>query len=436
MADATGLLFFPAWIESDNIQPITPVLDSAGPLPHISGECAMVTQVGRLGIDDFLFGGRGEPNGLTGDASAMAEGDRGGDDWLFGGSGIGSSNGLTGDAGEMTGNSRGGNDVLVGGRDGGRNDLWGDANFMSHSARGANDRLFGGEGAETNFVMGDGEDMGGRSAGGNDLLVGGDRSDNWLHGDGVWVEGDVRTGADTLVGGNDAINFVWGDGWEMGSSLTAGRDVLVGGRNSTNFLSGDANWLWSQGGDDRIIGGAESDNELLGDARYLFSRGGNDRIYASNSGTNVLYGDAYQMHGTSIGGDDRLVSGHGDDDMWGDAKFRSGIALDEADEDEWYEYPPEVDETVGGADVFVFRPSNGEDTIHDFEQGKDLIELRNFGLPRTPWDFDDLSVASTADGCVIALGEGNSITLLGVDELTSDDVRFRADPSWGDVLVG
>ena len=263
-----------------------------------------------------------------------------------------------------------------------------------------------------------------------------DHAENRLHGDGVSVEGPVRTGSDTLVGGDNADNAIWGDGWEMGGSLGTGHDLLIGGRNSINFLSGDGNWLGGQGANDRLIGGAQSDNGLMGDARYMFSRGGNDTLFASNSGSNLLYGDAYQMLGTSIGGNDRLVSGRGDDDMWGDAKFRSGIYLGEASEDEWYENPPEVDETTGGSDVFAFRPGNGDDTVHDFEPGKDVIEFRNFGLPWDPLDFDDLTIVSTAEGCVIALGGGNSVTVLGVEELTGDDVRFRSDLSWSNVLTG
>lgn len=179
----------------------------------------------------------------------------------------------------------------------------------------------------------------------------------------------------------------------------------------------------------RVVAYVDDGNEIIGDASYMFSQAGNDTLFASHSGNNVRYGDAYRMHGFSVGGNDRLVSGLGDDAMWGNAKFRSGIALDEADEDEWFESPPGEDNIVGGSDVFVFRPCNGNDTIHDFEPGKDVIELRNFGRTWNPWEFDDLTIAKTADGRVINLLGQNSIAVLEVEELTSDDVRFRSDLS-------
>ncbi|MCZ0964170.1 hypothetical protein [Paracoccus benzoatiresistens] len=382
----------------------------------------MVNLVGRLGLADILVGIDDEDNGLTGDAVEMSGSQSGGRDLLVGGSGAFLFNVLTGDGDLMFDTSRGGNDWLVGGGDGTQSFLHGDAQEMFDEAQGGNDRIFGGDGALSNFLVGDGVFMQDAARGGRDLLVGGDHAENSLYGDGMEISDSARTGRDTLVGGDHADNIMRGDGQEVDSARRLAADVLVGGRDAVNDLAGDANLLSrGRGGNDLVRGGEHGDNTLQGDARYLFSRGGDDTVIASHSGQNVLYGDAYQMLGTAQGGDDRLISDFGDDQMWGDAKFRSGIFLGEATEDEWYADPPLVDMTLSGSDSFVFRPVNGHDTIHDFQAGLDVIEMRGFG----PYldEFDDLSIVQDGANCVIVLGCG-SITVIGMDGLSEGDVQF------------
>lgn len=387
----------------------------------------MVTRVGRLGLRDILFARNGETNLLKGDADTLSGNARAGHDLLLGAVTPGSTNELYGDASLMLGTSRGGNDLffLRGSAD--SNFAYGDAGIMRGGAAGGNDRIDASKSTTLKFLVGDGDWMYDRASGGNDFIIGGEEGGNLIFGDGRFVEGDVRTGADTLVGGNNSINDIIGDGWELSSSVTTGRDVLIGGRGGLNMMFGDSYWLRGHGGNDRLLAGAGAYNELHGDARFLFQEGGNDTLVAVRGEASILYGDAYQMQGRSVGGDDRLISGKGDDQMWGDAKFRGGISLEEATEEDWLANPPSLDLTVGGSDVFVFGRDCGDDVIYDFEQGEDIIELRNFGRPWNPWDFDDLSVTSTEDGSVIDFADGSSITVLGVDDLAASDVRFRFD---------
>jgi Ca2+-binding RTX toxin-like protein len=305
---------------------------------------------------------------------------------------------------------------------------------MEDSARGGDDVLIGGDGAESNYLVGDAAQVMQNSArGGDDLLIGGDYAENAFYGDATDMTGDARAGRDILIGGNHASNLIRGDGQEVSTTVDLADDRIIGGRHSTNDLAGDGNLLsLASGGDDLIRGGAHSENTLQGDARYLFSQGGNDTLIASHTGSNELYGDAYQMLNPAFGGDDRLISGRGDDHLWGDAKFRSGIYLGEATEDEWLEDPPVTDDTTGGADTFVFKLGNGDDTIHDFEQGKDIIELCLIGKLDA---FDDLSIAQDGDDSVIDLGCGDSITVIGVDELGESDFDF-GPAEWSDLLIG
>jgi Ca2+-binding RTX toxin-like protein len=138
---------------------------------------------------------------------------------------------------------------------------------------------------------------------------------------------------------------------------------------------------------------------MLGDAK-----GGNDVLVAGNGAqVNFLYGDAYAMQDNTVGGDDRLVSGTGNDQMWGDAEDMS-------------------DNAVGGRDVFAFLfGSNGEDTIGDFEQGKDKIEIGG-----ATGGFDGLGIEVMDGHSIIDMGDDNSITVKFVTQLMADDFLFVA----------
>lgn len=394
----------------------------------------MFRTMGRLGVTDILIGEDGVPAALTGDAPEMSGDDRGGNDLLISGRNpdgeiVTDFSFLTGDALEMGGNSIGGDDVLIA-RGGWTVFLRGDAEWMTDFAQGGDDVLVGANEAFSNIMVGDAETLGddgetpsdGVAQGGNDLLIGGNNTENMMYGDALSLVRTAIAGDDTLIGGDRSTNIMRGDSQENGGTSSFGDDVLTGGRYAQNDISGDGNMVQGPvGGNDLIRGGGHSDNLLQGDARYLMSAGGDDTLIASNTGTNTLCGDAYQMLNRAKGGDDTLISGRGDDQLWGDAKFRSGIYLGEASEEEWYENPPEIDETTGGADRFVFARRNGDDTIHDFVQGDDLIDLR---LIARIDDFDDVRITVEDGNSVIHLGRGNSITVIGVDALEDSDFLF------------
>lgn len=146
--------------------------------------------------------------------------------------------------------------------------------------------------------------------------------------------------------------------------------------------------------------------------------GGKGRLLgASGPGImSLLRGDADCRSGNSLGGNDALCSGGN-----GAATALLGDAATMRD---------------NAVDVFVFRPADGEATIHDFGQGRDLIDLRTFGRPWSPWDFDDLSIAGTAGESVVSFGGGNTMTVAGIPGLASDDFRFHSHLGLSDLLVG
>jgi hypothetical protein len=118
----------------------------------------------------------------------------------------------------------------------------------------------------------------------------------------------------------------------------------------------------------------------------LTGGGGIDRLYGFD-GNDVLGG---------AGGSDFLDGGHGNDTLTGGA----------------------------GADTFYFASGDGLDTVTDFTQGTDVIDLHNYGIA----SFADLQPFMTQSGSdtLIAFDAQDHITLTGVTmtTLTSGDFVF------------
>ena len=144
-------------------------------------------------------------------------------------------------------------------------------------------------------------------------------------------------------------------------------------------------------GEDVVYGNLE-DDQLSGDAAAdtLFGGQGSDLV-DGGSGNDVLFGNR---------GTDTLSGGSGNDVLAGGA----------------------------GADLFVFDSGSGADTIADWEAG-DMIQLTSGLNGSGITDFATLSQAlsdSASGDAVIDLGDGNSISLIGVSSstLSSDGFLF------------
>ncbi|QJE73255.1 hypothetical protein HHL28_09285 [Aerophototrophica crusticola] len=209
-----------------------------------------------------------------------------------------------------------------------------------------------------------------KGLGGNDRLEGGDGNDRLYGG----------AGDDTLIGGagTDNADFrtaTTGVRVDLAAGIATGEgsDTLSGienvtGSNHADTLIGDGlrNSLWGGKGNDAIFGA-----------------GDNDKLYGQD-GDDSLDGGA---------GNDWLEGGLGNDTLTGGS----------------------------GADIFRFAKGWGLDTITDFTQGSDKIDLRGLGL-----GFAGLSFTDTAEGLLVGTAFGQVMLLLGLDlgGVSATDFKF------------
>ncbi|MEX0311276.1 MAG: calcium-binding protein [Tateyamaria sp.] len=171
-------------------------------------------------------------------------------------------------------------------------------------------------------------------------------------------------GSDVVVGGdgNDSIDGVCGNDTIDGDD---GNDTLIGG-NGRDVLNG--------GNDDDLLDGGNQEDALIG-----------------GMGNDTLIGDK---------GEDTIAGGDGDDDIDGGQ---------------------DNDEMSGGAgsDTYRFRNGHGQDTITDFTQGEDVIDLTVLNIS----ELSQLGIQDLGSGVRINTGNGNYIELTGLSasDLTTDD---------------
>ena len=329
-------------------------------------------------------GGGVTVNLATGTASGGdAEGDRISGVEHVVGSGYGDW--LTGDAGGNRLEGRGGDDSVEGGA--------------------GDDTLMGGEGADT-LDGGAGEDIVDYGASASGVTV------NLATGVGLGgdAEGDRFSGVEHVVGSRHDDEIV-GD---AGGNLLkggAGDDRLVGARGDDRLMGGvgDDRLVGGQD-DDRLIGGAGADTLIGGAGEDVIDYGGSSAGIRVNLATGAASGG--HAEGDRIAGVEHVIGSEHDDHITGDAGANrlTGGAGD--------------DRLMGGAgsDRFIFASGNGDDIIHDFTDGEDLIDLTGFDLT----GFSELTMRSDEAGVVIDLSGhgGGTILLDGASMATMDETDF------------
>ena len=210
---------------------------------------------------------------------------------------------------------------------------------------------------------------------------------------GVTIENAIGGGGPDEFQGNSANNRISGGAGDDVLWGNGGNDSLVGDQGDDIILGNTGN--------DTIFGGDEADIQWggQGDDVLLGNRGPD--ILLANRGNDVVFGgqDADAVDGGQ--GNDTLIGNAGDDTLLGGA----------------------------GNDVFVFENDSGQDRILDYQGAGDalgdeiLISSAIMGS-----DEEALAaVGEDVDGnAVINLGDGNDVTLVGVDShlLTGADFFF------------
>ncbi|MCP5073404.1 MAG: calcium-binding protein [Rhodobacteraceae bacterium] len=176
----------------------------------------------------------------------------------------------------------------------------------------------------------------------------------------------------------DNLGVMHGDiDFNGGDDIYNGRYGSVSGR------------IYGDDGDDAIRGGAAGET-FYGDADNdtLIGRGGNDELHGG-TGLDSLRGDAGDDSLFGDGGSDTLDGGKGDDEIT----------------------------TGGGNDVIVFKRSAGNDTITDFTNNKDVIDLQAFNL--TNWgDLNGSGAVTDVTGGVeidfSMIGGSGILTIAGI----------------------
>jgi VCBS repeat-containing protein len=340
-----------------------------------------------------------------------------------------------------------GNDLLLGA--GGDDQMHGDLGFlyMGGSSTGGqavynagNDVLYGGDGSDG--MVGDAYwiNFGAASNAvinaGDDAIHGGNGNDG-VFGDFHQVSVNIVTGnivynggADTITGdaGNDLLR---GDGTQLiagtlgvgrAINFTGGADSIDGG-SGLDTIYGDLQKIdISQsmgiqiinGGNDILNGGTENDT-LVGDIADVIANGATTTVTGGNdtlnggSGDDIIIGDFENVSAVGVApqivaGADIITGGAGNDQLWGDASA-SGFAANYS----------------AGADVFQFSQGDGQDVIHDFNDGLDQIRITGLSIPT----FSSLGISNTATGVLVQYGNlGDSIELIGLNAVNIDATDF------------
>lgn len=269
----------------------------------------------------------------------------------------------------------------------------------------ANDYIVGGNGNDSLKGMSGNDTI--LAGEGNDIIAASDGNDS--------VDGE---GGNDRIGGGLGNDTIHGGGGEDVIGAGLGDDLVDGGQGS-DYLAGssgndtldggsEADWVAGSFGYDSLLGGSGDDMIGAGYANdTIRGEEGNDTIGSGKHNDVVYGGDGNDQINGGEGNDtirgekdsDRLNGGSGDDLLIGDS----------------------------GPDVFVFSQlvTAGRDTIRDFENGKDTLEISMPGNATDQQKYAKLDISSYANGTQIKISEA-TILLEGIDpnQITIDDFIF------------
>ena len=285
-----------------------------------------------------------------------------------------------------------------------------------------NDRLFDGLGNDTVYG-GSGNDYV-RVGGGEESFDGGSGTDYISYYDSTG--GITANLEEDTVSGSWAVNDTIKDFESISGSKTGG-DHITG--------TSGANVIKTYGGNDRVYAGKGSDRVELGDGNDYVRVGGGEESFDGGSGTDYIsYYDStggimidlaadtvsgsWAVNDTIKNFESASGSGTGNDQMYGTsgANTLKGFGGDDlisgrAGDDQLYGGAGD-DQLFGGAgaDEFHIRHGEGHDTIEDFENNLDVIQLDDFNFNSAQ---DAFAFANqVGNNVVFDFGSGDGLTVI------------------------
>lgn len=209
----------------------------------------------------------------------------------------------------------------------------------------------------------------------NAVILQGDEADNILLGVSKRSIIDGGDGNDRLYGrkyndillGGAGDDSLWGSGGNDRLDGGSGNDILKGGGGDDRMKGGAGNdRLSGQGNDDILKGNGGADTLKGGGGHDRLAGGGGRDVLDGQRGNDVLFGGGGSDYLSGSAGNDRLLGQNGKDELFGD--FGNDVLIGGRGNDR----------LTGGAgkDSFIFTRGDGFDTITDFEQNRDVIEIR------------------------------------------------------------
>lgn len=377
----------------------------------------------RGGDNAFLLGGSGDDY-LTGN----------GDDFFMGGSGDDTINATGRRAVARAGT---GNDSILGTF--GDDWLLGEAGNDFINASGGNDFVAGGDGNDRLYA-----------GAGNDWIIGGAGDDGMSGGDGSDIfHFHALNGNDTVFdfqGHEDILDLrgfevriTWAELSARIATADSGHDTVIdlspwGGGTITlrnvkaEYLSEDMFYLPDPHAP--LAGDSEEEGFYVpGTATYIGSPGA-DALVADGRADFIFGGEGDDTLDAG-GGEDWILGGEGNDTLAGGAgvdRLMGGEGRDTlngGEGDDWLSGGTGTDTLTGGsgADTFAYFTGHGSDTITDFTDGEDKIDLSAL---ESISGFEDLSLLQLGSFVTIDLHEhgGRTIALEGFDIEDLDETDF------------
>ncbi len=242
----------------------------------------------------------------------------------------------------------------------------------------------------------------------DDRLVGTDSGDDIFGGAGnddiVSREGDDYI---TAGDGNDLVRSGTGNDFANGG---LGDDTITGGLGSDELLGGSGNDTLSGNRGNDILSGGNGDDALGGGRGQDTLSGGNgDDELRGGRGDDTLSGGDGNDELRGGRGNDTLQGGNGNDSLFGG--FNNDFLNGGSGRD--------ILTGGRGSDTFVFGENFGRDTITDFENNVDVLDLTAFGFSNAG---DALSNArQSADDVIFDFNDGSRLTVENITIALLDD---------------